>query len=169
VYFKGEDGSAFQLHFVGNGSNGTEPLTFYNSVGLNGTCTIGSQVLPVTLEMEHGTSNPGQRLYESVTSKTDAQFEEMVRATREAIMNGDVEEAGRLIHFPLRVNFGHRSITLKDPAQLKANWSQVFSPAFATKLRQDIPHEMFVHEGEAILGNGVLWFDGDGLSVVNAE
>jgi len=39
----------------------------------------------------------------------------------------------------------------------------VFSPAFIAKLREDIPHEMFVDEGEAMLGQGQLWFDGRGL------
>jgi hypothetical protein len=51
----------------------------------------------------------------------------------------------------------------------EANWSRVFSPAFIAKLREDIPHEMFVDEGEAMLGQGQLWFDGRGLTIVNAE
>jgi hypothetical protein len=58
---------------------------------------------------------------------------------------------------------------LQNPVQLEANWSRVFSPAFIAKLREDIPHEMFVHEGEAMLGQGKLWFDDKGLTVVNAE
>jgi len=36
IELKGEDGSIFHLHLVGNRSNGKEPLTFYNSVGLTG-------------------------------------------------------------------------------------------------------------------------------------
>lgn len=47
VDLKGEDGSSFHLHFVGNGSNGAEPLTFYNSVGLTGTWKLASRSLSV--------------------------------------------------------------------------------------------------------------------------
>ena len=61
VEFKGEDGSVFHLHFVGNGSNGSDPLTFYNSIGLSGIWVLGSHTLPVKLQGEYGTPNPGQR------------------------------------------------------------------------------------------------------------
>ena len=44
VELDGEDGSTFHLHFVGNGSNGKEPLTFYNSIGLNGSWTLRRRI-----------------------------------------------------------------------------------------------------------------------------
>lgn len=169
VDLKGEDGSIFHLHFVGNGSNGAEPLTFYNSVGLTGTWVLGSRSLPAKLTGEHGTSNPGQRLYENVTSQPDAEFEAMIQAARRAIIKGDPGLAAKYVHFPLSVNIDRQHLTLHNSAQLEANWSRVFSPAFIAKLREDIPHEMFVHEGEAMLGQGRLWFDDKGLTVVNAE
>ena len=37
VHLVGADGSDFKLHFVGNGREDKEPLTFYNSVGLRGS------------------------------------------------------------------------------------------------------------------------------------
>jgi len=49
VELKGEDDSTFHLHFVGNGSTGKDPLTFYNSIGLSGYWTLGRQNLPVNL------------------------------------------------------------------------------------------------------------------------
>lgn len=169
VDLKGDDGSIFHLHFVGNGSNGAEPLTFYNSVGLTGIWLLGSRTLPVKLTGEHGTSNPGQRLYENVTAQPDAEFEAMIQAARRAILKGDPDLAAKYVHFPVRVNIDRKHLMLQNPAQLKANWSRVFSPAFIAKLREDIPHEMFVHEGEAMLGQGRLWFDDKGLTAVNAE
>ena len=169
VLFQGDDGSKFQLHLVGNGSNGNSPLTFYNSVGLKGTWMFGTRSLPVTLGMGYGTANPGERLYDQVTDKTDADFEHMVQATRTAILNGKVDQASTLIHFPLTVNLAHRSLEIKDTDQLKKNWSIVFPPSLIAKLREEIPHEMFVHEGEAMLGPGDFWFDKSGLSVVNEE
>lgn len=170
VDLKGEDGSIFHLHFVGNGSNGAEPLTFYNSVGLTGIWVLGSRTLPVKLTGDHGTSNPGERLYEDVTSQPDAEFEAMIQAARRAILKGDPDLAAKYAHFPLRVNIGGKDhLILEDPAELKANWSRVFSRAFIAKLREDIPHEMFVHEGQAMVGAGDLGFDDTGLTVVNAD
>jgi len=169
VLFKGEDGSSFQLRFVGNGSNGSDPLTFYNSIGLKGTWTLGARTLAVTLSTEYGTSNPGDRLYDQVTTKSDADFEFMVQATRRAILNHNTDQVSKLIHFPLTVNQAHRSIKIQNPAQLKTNWFLVFPPPLIAKLRQEIPHEMFVHEGRAMLGPGDMWFDESGLTVVNGE
>jgi hypothetical protein len=63
VELQGTDGSVFHLHFVGNGSNGTEPLTFYNSFGLTGKWMLGTRALPVNLRREHSTENPGQPMY----------------------------------------------------------------------------------------------------------
>jgi hypothetical protein len=79
VELHGTDGSVFHLHFVGNGSNGTEPLTFYNSIGLTGEWVLGARALPVKLRLEHGTQNPGQPMYTNVTSQSDAAFEAMVQ------------------------------------------------------------------------------------------
>ena len=67
------------------------------------------------------------------------------------------------------MNLAHRSIKVKNLDQLKTNWSVAFPQTLIAKLREDIPHEMFVHEGEAMLGQGELWFDEFGLTVVNEE
>lgn len=169
VDFKGADGSVFHLHFIGNGSNGTAPLTFYNSVGLAGAWKLGSQTLPAKLTGEYGIANPGQRQYDSVTSRSDAEFEAMVQTARRAILRGDANLAARFVHFPLTVNTNHGRLVLRNPVQLKASWSRVFTLQIEAKLQEDIPHEMFVHEGEAMLGQGELWFDDKGLTVVNEE
>lgn len=167
VSFKGSDGSAFKLHFVGNGSNGTAPLAFDNSIGLNGIWTLGSKTLPVKLQLEYSTANPGERWYADVTSRSDAQFEAMVQEALAGILTADPGRVAKHCNFPLEVNLPHGHIRLKSAVELKAQWGKVFPPQFVAKLRQDIPHEMFVHEGEAMLGSGELWFDENGLATVN--
>lgn len=167
VEFKGEDGSVFHLHFVGNGSNGNDPLTFYNSIGLNGTWVLGSRTLPVNFRVGHSTPNPGQRFYAEVTSQSDSQFEALVQTARKAILGGNSHLAATCVSFPVRVNFHHRRVTIRSRAQFEANWSRIFPPALVAKIRDDIPHEMFVHEGEAMLGDGDLWFDERGIVAIN--
>jgi hypothetical protein len=67
----------------------------------------------------------------------------------------------------LRVNGTHHSLTIPDEAELKANRTRIFTPGFLAKLQMDVPHEMFVHNGEAMLGDGELWFDDKGLIALN--
>jgi hypothetical protein len=167
VDLKGEDGSAFNLHFVGNGSNGKDPLTFYNSIGLSGFWTLGRHTLPVNLRFQHSTENPGTRLYVQVTDQPDSAYEAMISSVKQAMLKGDVAELAKHIEFPLRVNGTHRSLTIRNPMELKANWSKIFTPEFLSKLRTDVTHEMFVHEGETMLGDGELWFDDKGLVSLN--
>lgn len=178
VQFKGQDGSLFQLHFVGNGSNGTNPLTFYNSIGLIGTWTLGPgqssrtvpviSPLPVKLIGGYGTANPGERLYAGVTAEPDHTFEEMVQAFRRSALAGDRTAIAHYLHFPLWIKSatGH-SFLIRNPTQLRTRWSQIFTPAMIERLRNAIPHEMFVHDGQAMLGEGEFWFDEHGLTSVN--
>jgi hypothetical protein len=130
---------------------------------------LGTRALPVNLRLEHSTENPGQPMYANVTSRPDAAFEAMVQAVQKSILGGDRIITAKHTHFPLTVNVGREHITIHNAVQLQANWSRIFFPAFLAKLRQDIPHEMFVHEGEAMLGKGELWFDGKGLATVNTR
>lgn len=169
VDFKGNDGSVFHLHFVGNGSNGTEPLTFRNSIGLSGTWALGSRMLPVILTGGYSTANPGQRLYADVTDEPDAEFEAMVQAAKSAILSGDSHLVAKYVDFPLRVNTDNRHLVLHNFVELDENWSSVFPTALIEKIRLEVPHEMFVHEGQVMLGQGELWFDDKGLESVNVE
>ena len=168
VNFEGADGSKFRLRFVGNGSNGSQPLTFYNSVGLEGTWTLGKRSFPVDLRIQHSTENPGQRMYTQVTQESDEVYEARVAKLQMAVLSGNVAEAARYVHFPLRVNRRGRPMIVRDPTQLRVEWGRIFSPAFLVKLRTDMAHEMFVRNGEAMLGDGELWFDDKGLAVVNS-
>jgi hypothetical protein len=167
VELRGTDGSIFQLQFFGNGSNGNQPLTFYNSVGLRGYWSLGEHQLPAEFIFKYGTENPGHRLYSQVTSVPDGAFESMVKATQKAILSGDRDAASRYIHFPLRINGTRHGFVIRNRADLEAHWTEVFTIDFLAKLRQDVPHEMFVHEGEAMLGDGELWFDDRGIVSIN--
>jgi hypothetical protein len=162
-------GGVLKLHFKGNGSEGHAPLTFENSVGLDGTWTSadGARSLPVRLrgQMVLAKSKDGRR-YSDVTSESDAAFEKRVQAFYRAVLAGNRTEATRYVSYPLRVN-GKHPRTIKNAAQLLAAWDFIFTPTFMAKLRNDLPHDMFVHQGMAMLGDGDVWFDAKGAAVVN--
>jgi hypothetical protein len=64
-------------------------------------------------------------------------------------------------------NTSHHHLEVRDARALQARWSTIFTASFLAKLRLDITHEMFVHDGTVMLGDGELWFDDKGLVAVN--
>jgi len=163
-------GGTFHLHFTGNGSNGTAPLDFENSIGMEGTWTRPDglhtdRVLLRGTAIEYG--NPDDR-YASITSAPAAVFEKRVQSLVRAVLAGDRTTAIRFISYPLSVNLanGERK-RCHTPAEVLAAWDEIFTAALVEDLRKDLPHDMFVHEGAAMLGNGEAWFDAKGLSTVN--
>lgn len=168
-----EANGIFNLHFVGNGSNGDQPLDFPNSVGLAGTWTGGGKTLPVKLNLE-GTSseeaNAGH-LYAMITDETDETFEARAQGFYFAALKGDAKQAARFVHFPLRVNWGATHHEMIGSAnQLAANWHRIFTPRYLAALRDTAPHDMPVIRNQyAMLGAGLAFFTDKGVEVVNAE
>jgi TPP-dependent trihydroxycyclohexane-1,2-dione (THcHDO) dehydratase len=166
-----EAGGEFKLHFKGNGGEGHVPLTFENSVGLVGTWTgiASSQSLPVSLDSQTVLPGPvNAPRYSDVTTESDAAFEKRVQAFYRAVLAGNSSEAARYVSYPLRVNGNHRR-TIKNTAELLAAWNSIFTPAFLARLRNDLPHDMFVHQGMAMLGDGDVWFDAKGAAALNVS
>ena len=81
-------------------------------------------------------------------------------------MTDDKATAANLVSYPLRVN-GRRTADIRTTAALLANWDRIFTPALKLRLRQAIPHEMFVRNGLAMVADGAVWFNGKGAAVVN--
>jgi hypothetical protein len=162
-------GGTFHLRFKGNGSEGGQPLNFENSVGLEGTWSRanGSQTVLVSLTVQTVISVPqGERRYVDVTSESDAAFEKRVQAFYRAVMAGDRTQAAKYVSYPLRVN-GKTARTLRTPDEFVAAWETIFTPAYLALLRNDLPHDMFVRQGMAMLGNGDVWFDAKGAASLN--
>lgn len=168
------EGGSFVLEFVGTGLGPGKAPDFNTSIGLTGVWTQGSKRLDVTLGAS-GTRRAGGRRYEQVTTEADAAFEARVQAFQAAVLAGDRAAATGFVQFPLRVNSGKSSGNAKAPKtrqiasdeQLAATWDQVFTPACIAVLKEALPHDMFVAKGQAMLGNGLLWFAANGLVAVN--
>jgi hypothetical protein len=161
----------FHLHFAGNGSEGGQPLDFANSIGMEGTWTSadGRRTYPVSLRgtlIRGGTDN-GHR-YGDVTRETDAEFEHRVQSLLRAVLAGDESTAVRFISYPMSANLPNGGTkSFRNPSEVLAAWNDVFTPALLMKLRNDLPHDMFVRDGMAMLGDGEARFDGKGLPSLN--
>nr|WP_159466476.1 hypothetical protein [Scandinavium goeteborgense] len=168
-------GGTFELHFIGNGSNGNVPLSFENSIGLSGTWTgPGGKVLPVMLS-GGGTSGPadppGTRWYQSVTSnKSDQEFEAQVKGFYDAVMTDNRMAATKFVTFPLRVNFTPEKHTyIHNSREFIALWDHIFSPTWLKMAKNEAPHDMGISNNLAALGQGLAYFGEDGVEVINAE
>ncbi len=153
-------GAVMHLHFITNDSvpAGTQ-LNFYNSTGLAGEWSDAGKTLPVRLMMEF--SYPGIRAghwYADVTDEPDAVFEARVQRFLNGALTGNKAEAASAISLPLHV----WDKEIKTKAAFYAQWNKIFTPKYLTLLRKAVPHEMFVHDGMAMIGNGEAWFGPNG-------
>ena len=160
-------GETFRLTLRGNGGTGGDGASFETSVGLDGTWTKGARRLPVKLGMDFVTQGPPDaRLYADVTDASDTAFEALVAKFLRAALAGDRRTAASAVSYPLRVNGAH-ALVVRTPAALIARWTEIFTPALLAQLKSAVPHEMFVHEGQAMIAGGAVWFDASGASAIN--
>jgi len=153
-------GGVFHLTLQG-GAN------FNVATGLSGTWTQGSQTLPVTLSLASAhVGADGGHLYGDVTSESDEKFEARVRKFLSAVLAGNKVEAASAVSYPLAVNGAHK-LTVKNAAQLETDWGEIFTPGLIAQLKTAVPHDMFVHDGMAMLVNGAVWFNAKGATALN--
>jgi hypothetical protein len=163
------DGSTFELRFKSNGSEHGEPLDFKNSVGLVGTRHNGGRVEKVDLGfLTMGPPSEGRR-YAFTTGLSDSKFESIVRSWRTAVLTGNRKEAAKYTHFPLRVNANHRHKRIRTPAELSEQWDRIFTPAYLSQIKKDLPHDMLGENSSLLvmLGSGDVWFGDKGIEVLN--
>ena len=164
-------GGIFHLHFVGNGSAGGRPLDFENSVGMDGTWASADGTRTYTVSLRgttiHERGWDGHR-YSDITKEDDIAFERRVQSLLSAVLRGDKTSAVRFVSYPLLVNFpNHTNKKFRNSAAVLAAWNDLFTPAMMTELQRALPHDMFVHNGMAMIGNGEAWFDDKGLATLN--
>jgi hypothetical protein len=169
IVISGADGSSFDFRFKSNGSEHGERLSFRNSVGLVGTRKNNGKVEKVDMGfLTMGQPSEGRR-YAFTTDLNDLEFESVVREWRLAVLSGNRSEAAKHTHFPLRVNAHHRHRTIRTPADLSNQWDRIFTPAYLSRIKKDLPHDMLGENSSLLvmLGQGDVWFGEKGIEVLN--
>lgn len=161
----GDDGSTFNLHFETVSPASKPPLTFYNSTSLVGTWTKGTTTLPVTLGMNLIGGPQGASRYEDVTKESANVFEARARHFIDGALSGNKTEAASGTSFPL--NIGSRRGLVRTRQELFRRWDEIFTPCLLSRLKLAVPHEMFVHDGLAMVSNGTVWFDAKGATSID--
>lgn len=173
IAISGADGSSFDFRFKSNSSEHGERLSFNNSVGLVGTRKNNGKVENVDLRFltmgQSSGENPEGRRYAFTTDLSDKDFESIVRKWRLAVLSGNRKEAAKYTRFPLQVNARHKHRTIRTPAELSAQWGQIFTPAYLSRIKKDLPHDMLGENSSLLvmLGQGDVWFGDKGIEVLN--
>lgn len=165
------DGGVFRLRFKGDGSEHGATLGYDNSVGVIGSWSRGGRTLPVAIALSRRPGGMPSRWYANVwdiDDQSDAVFEARIRAFYRAVMAGERAAAARMACYPLRVNFSAtRRLEIGTPRAFEARWRRIFTPSWLRAAARTVPHELSIVESQAMLGNGLAFFDGRGLIVVN--
>jgi len=166
VTLKGKDGGTFDLKFKGNGSEGGKPMDFNNSVGLEGTWSNDGKSRPVTLGLRDIASVDGP-WYKVISNQTDAAFEAKAQGFYKAVIAGDRATAAKYVSYPLMVNLKGKTLKIHSAAELTAQWDTIFTPQYLERLKKDMPHDMAIAKGQAMIGSGDAWFDDKGATSLN--
>lgn len=169
ITISGADGSSFDLRFKGNGSEHGEELSFHNSVGLVGSHQRDGKVEKIDLGfLRIGQPSEGRR-YAFTTDLSDLEFESIVRDWRFAVLSGNRKEAAKHTHFPLRVNANHKHRTIRTSAEFLNQWDRIFTPAYLSRIKKDLPHDMLGENASLLvmLGPGDLYFGDKGIEILN--
>lgn len=118
--------------------------------------------VPFKMRMVQETALENGRRYSMIEAPNDAEFEKKVRNFRSAVLSGDRQRAVSCIKFPVSVYLAKKSVKIKNRTAFLRVYSRVFTKEFIEEIRATVPHNMFHRDDGAMLGNGSVWFWGDG-------
>ncbi len=127
------------------------------------TSADGRKSYPFYLYFDNVTSNAkGAGRYSEAGVKDDAAFEKAVQKFKKAVVERKKKLVVSLLAFPIAVNIDGKETTLKTAAEFLANYDKIFHDGICEKIKQSVPHNMFVRHDGIMLGEGEVWFGSDG-------
>jgi len=94
-----------------------------------------------------------------VGAKETRSFLDFDRDLRAALSAADPASTALLVEFPLRVNTGHGSYSVNDPAILQARFQEAFSPAVRKAVLDQKTNDIFCNYTGVMYGNGAVWVE----------
>ena len=56
---------------------------------------------------------------------------------------------------------------IRNAVELSAQWETIFTPAYLAALKNDMPHDLNIIQGQAMLGDGQAFFSDKGATALN--
>jgi hypothetical protein len=125
----------------------------------------GDHPVPVNLDLDDILSGQTQLKdrYASTGSASGTELEANAQSFYFAILQGNETVAAKFVHYPLRALILEKPKTIRTNAEFVRYYQQIFTAKYLQCIRAGTPHNMFVRNGEAMLGRGEIWFDGTGF------
>jgi hypothetical protein len=140
---------------------------------LTGEWTVnpGDKPVFVHLDLDDVVSG-GKQLtdrYASTGAASAGELEANARLFYFAVLQGNQTAAAKFVHYPIRIFVLEKPKTIRGEAEFIRDYRRIFTAKYVQCIRAGTPHNMFVRNGEAMLGRGEVWFDGTGhVTTLNA-
>ncbi len=174
----------FELHFLEYGTEGYEKGLKLSNQILYGVSYVSDKLRDsVKMRMQRPVYGLSTRYYrKNKLSKTelsypdnstrygiagggisDSMVEKNIQAFYNAVFNKDSGSVSDYISYPLTVTFpSGKDIRVKSEKELFRRYGQIFTSKLINFLKDHPPHDLFVNEQGIMIGNGDIWFEGNG-------
>jgi hypothetical protein len=125
----------------------------------------GDRPVPVNLDLDDILSGQRQLAdrYASTGAASAGELEANAQSFYFAVLQGNETAAAKFVHYPVRTFVLEKPKTIRNKAEFIHDYGRIFTAKYLQCIRAGTPHNMFVRNGEAMLGGGEIWFDGAGL------
>jgi hypothetical protein len=76
-----------------------------------------------------------------------------------ALANNDAEKAARFMKFPIKAKVDGKTTSIKNPDELKKNFSKIFNKEFVSKIVNNKPEDTVCNWQGAGIANGSIWIN----------
>ncbi len=140
-------------------------LVFACSVGLI-ACNKTSSDLKADDPEQHKVEIKENK-YKGAGIDNPVEFEKMFNTVKELVAAGKKEEVANYVIYPLRVNCDQEKIMIKTKEDFIKNYDEIFTDKIKTALENQKVEDLFVNYQGVMVGNGEIWFDGNGIITIN--
>lgn len=120
------------------------------------------RALPFRIRFVQGVAVSDGNRYWQIDGGFPDDFEKQVRDFRSAVIKGEKQKVAAQIRYPINAKVNNRSTRIRNKAALLQQYDKIFTASVVANITKTVPHNMFVKSTGALLGNGIVWFWGDG-------
>ena len=114
------------------------------------------------MNFKQGVSSTEGNRYAQIESADPAHFESLVRDFKAAVQKGDKQKVVSQLRYPINVGVSGKTTKVRNKAAMLQYYDRVFTKDLIAAIDKTVPHNMFCKFTGAMLGNGIVWFWGDG-------
>jgi hypothetical protein len=126
---------------------------------LNGRQGLAAALLALPLSGLQAQDGGVDRRIEAVLGAA-APYEHAFKALQAAVARGDAAAVAALVHYPIGVRIGGRTLSIASADELQRRYAQVFTPAIAAVVTAQKYDELFVNAQGVMFGSGQVWMNG---------